>query len=90
MNKYLVTIESFVNIKWNPDTDQDELLKEFNEVMFSVDSIQDLEKFIAERVVLDGNPNFIEGIGRVSNWEAVEDCVLYYEAIYTDINTEQE
>jgi hypothetical protein len=78
--KTAVVVESEVEIRINPNVDTDELIKEFSECIFRVDSIEELVEFASSRIT-QGEPSFIEGIGRVKydygqHWE--EDVVMHY------------
>jgi len=78
--KTAVVVESEVTIRINPSVDTDELIKEFSECIFGVDGIEELVEFASSRIT-QGEPSFIEGIGRVKydygqHWE--EDVVMHY------------
>lgn len=78
--KTAVIVESEVTIRINPNIDTAELIKEFSECISDVDSVEELVEFASSRIT-QGEPSFIEGIGRVKydygqHWE--EDVVMHY------------
>lgn len=84
-----VVVEAEVTICINPDVDTDELIKEFSECIFGVETIEELVEF-ASACIAKGEPSFIEGIGRVEYdygqpW--IEDIVMHY-TICTSVSTE--
>jgi hypothetical protein len=95
MNKFektynaAVVVESEVTIRINPNVDTAELIKEFSECIFGVDSIEELVEF-ASACIAKGETSFVEGIGRVEfAWgqEWKDDVVMLY-TISTDVSTE--
>jgi hypothetical protein len=87
--KTAVVVESEVTIRINPNVDTAELIKEFSECIFAVDSIEELVEF-ASACVTREERSFIEGIGSVEydygqEWE--DDVVMLY-TISVDVSTE--
>lgn len=85
----VVVVEAEVTICINPNIDTDQLIKEFSECIFGVETIGELIEF-ASACIAKGEPSFIEGIGRVEYdygqpW--IEDVVMHY-AISTSVSTE--
>jgi citrate lyase alpha subunit len=84
-----VVVESEVTIRINPNVDTDELIKEFSECIFRVDSIEELVEF-ASKHIARGEPSFIEGIGAVEYdyGQPWQDHVIMQYTIYADVSTE--
>jgi hypothetical protein len=87
--KAAVVVESEVTIRINPNVDTAELIKEFSECIFGVDSIEELVEF-ASKHIARGEPSFIEGIGAVEydygqEWK---DHVIMQYTIWSDFSTE--
>jgi hypothetical protein len=84
-----VVVESEVTIRINPNVDTDELIKEFSECIFAVDSIEELVEFASSRITR-GEPSFIEGIGSVEYdyGQPWQDYVIMQYTIWTDVSTE--
>jgi hypothetical protein len=87
--KAAVVVESEVTIRINPNVDTAELIKEFSECIFGVDSIEELVEF-ASACITRSERNFIEGIGAVEydygqDWK---DHVIMLYTISTDVSTE--
>jgi len=83
-----VVVESEVTIRINPNVDTDELIKEFSECIFGVDSIEELVEFASAQITR-GEPSFIEGIGSVEydfgqEWK---DHVIMQYTMWTDVST---
>lgn len=83
-----VVVESEVTIRINPNVDTTELIKEFSECIFGVDSIEELVEF-ASACITKGEPSFIQGIGAVEydydqEWK---DHVVMLYTIWTDVST---
>lgn len=88
--KLSVTVSRTIDVKFDPSLDLDEMVKEFNECMFSCDSIEGLVKFTAEQVAMWG-AGFVEGIGRVEveyGQPFGEDCVAKFTIEDTVVETE--
>ena len=83
-----VVVESEVTIRINPNVDTAELMKEFSECVFGVDSIEELVEFASSRIT-QGEPSFIEGIGSVEYdyGQPWEDHVIMQYTIWTDVST---
>jgi hypothetical protein len=84
-----VVVESEVTIRINPNVDTAELIKEFSECIFGVDSIEELVEF-ASACIARGELSFIEGVGAVEydygqDWG--QDFVMLY-TIRSDVSTE--
>lgn len=84
-----VVVEAEVTICINPNVNTDQLITEFSECIFGVDTIEELVEF-ASACIAKGEPSFIEGIGRVEYdygqpW--TEDIVMHY-TICTSVSTE--
>jgi citrate lyase alpha subunit len=84
-----VVVESEVTIRINPNVDTDELIKEFSECIFRVETIEELVEFASSHIAR-GEPSFIEGIGYVEydygqEWK---DHVIMQYTIWTDVSTE--
>lgn len=84
-----VVVESEVTIRINPNVDTDELIKEFSECIFGVDSVEELVEFASAQITR-GEPSFIEGIGPVEydygqEWK---DHVIMQYTIWTEVSTE--
>jgi gamma-glutamyl phosphate reductase len=54
--------ETEVEIYLNPNEDWEEIVKEFSECIYSIDSLEELVQFIARHVSQHGE-TFIEGVG---------------------------
>jgi hypothetical protein len=84
-----VVVESEVTIRINPNVDTDELIKEFSECIFGVDSIEELVEFSSACITREER-SFIEGIGPVEydyGQEWKDDVVMLY-TISVDVSTE--
>jgi hypothetical protein len=87
--KTAVVIESEVTIRINPNVDITQLIKEFSECIFGVDSIEEIVEF-ASACITRSERNFIEGVGAVEydygqEWK---DGVIMYYTISTEVSTE--
>jgi hypothetical protein len=87
--KAAVVVESEVTIRINPNVDTAELIKEFSECIFGVDSIEELVEF-ASACITNSESSFIEGIGSVEydygqEWK---DHVIMHYTISTQVSTE--
>jgi len=87
--KTAVVVEAEVEIRINPNVDTDELIKEFSECIFGVDSIEELVEFAASHIAR-GEPTFIEGVGSVEYdyGQPWEDHVIMQYTVCTDVSTE--
>jgi len=87
--KTAVVVESEVTIRINPNVDTTELIKEFSECIFGVDSIEEIVEFASSRIT-QGEPTFIEGIGSVEYdyGQPWEDHVIMQYTVWTDVSTE--
>lgn len=83
-----VVVESEVTIRINPNVDTAELIKEFSECIFGVDSIDEIVEFASAQITR-GEPSFIEGIGSVEyNYgQPWEDHVIMQYTIWTNVST---
>ncbi len=83
-----VVVESEVTIRINPNVDTSELIKEFSECIFGVDSIDEIVEFASAQITR-GEPSFIEGIGSVEyNYgQPWEDHVIMQYTIWTNVST---
>lgn len=84
-----VIVEAEVTIRINPNVDTAELIKEFSECIFGVETIEELVEFASSHIAR-GEPSFIEGIGRIEydygqGWG--DDVVMHY-TISVDVSTE--
>jgi hypothetical protein len=95
MNKFektyhaAVVVESEVTIRINPNVDTAELIEEFSECMFRVDTIEELVEFASSRITR-GEPSFIEGIGSVEYdyGQPWQDHIIMHYTIITEVSTE--
>jgi hypothetical protein len=83
-----VVVESEVTIRINPNVDTAELIKEFSECIFGVDSIEEIVEFASAHITR-GEPSFIEGVGSVEydygqEWK---DHVIMQYTVWTDVST---
>lgn len=87
--KTAVVVESEVEIRINPNVDTDELIKEFSECIFGVDSIEELVEFASAHITRSES-SFIEGIGSVEYdyGQPWEDHVIMQYTVWTDVSTE--
>lgn len=87
--KTAVVVESEVTIRINPSVDTDELIKEFSECIFGVDSIEEIVEF-ASTCLTRSEYNFIEGVGvvRYDYGQEWEDDVTMLYTISVDVSTE--
>ena len=87
--KTAVVVEAEVTIRINPNVDTDELIKEFSECIFSVDSIEELVEFASACIARDER-NFIEGIGSIEYDYGQEwtDHIIMHYTISTEVSTE--
>ena len=87
--KTAVVVEAEVTIRINPNVDTTELIKEFSECIFGVDSIEEIVEFASSRIT-QGEPKFIEGIGSVEYdyGQPWEDHVIMQYTVWTDVSTE--
>lgn len=84
-----VVVESEVTIRINPNVDTAELIKEFSECIFGVDSIEEIVEFASAHITR-GEPPFIEGIGAVEYDYGQEwtDYIIMHYTISTEVSTE--
>ncbi len=87
--KTSVVVESEVTISINPNVDTAELIKEFSECIFGVETIEEIVEFASSQITR-GEPSFIEGIGSVEYdyGQPWEDHVIMQYTIWTDVSTE--
>ncbi len=83
-----VVVESEVTIRINPNVDTAELIKEFSECIFGVETIEEIVEFASAQITR-GEPSFIEGIGSVEYdyGQPWEDHVIMQYTIWTDVST---
>jgi hypothetical protein len=86
--KTTVVVDSEVEIRINPNVDTAELIKEFSECIFGVDSIEELVEFASACIARDER-NFIEGVGSIEYDYAQpwEDHVIMQYTVWTDVST---
>ena len=84
-----VVVESKVTISINPNVDTAELIREFNECIFHVDSIEEIVEFAASRIAR-GEPEFIEGVGSIEYDYAQpwEDYITMKYTVRNEVSTE--
>lgn len=87
--KTAVVLESEVTIRINPNVNTAELIKDFSECIFGVDSIEEIVEFASAYIARDER-NFIEGIGCVEYDYGQEwtDHIIMYYTISTEVSTE--
>lgn len=87
--KTAVVVESEVTIRINPNVDTTELIKEFSECVFRVETIEELVEFASAQITR-GEPSFIEGIGSVEYDYGQEwtDHIIMHYTISTEVSTE--
>lgn len=84
-----VVVEAEVTIRINPNVDTAELIKEFSECIFGVETIEELVEFASSHIAR-GEPSFIEGIGSVEydygqEWK---DHVIMHYTVWNNVSTE--
>ncbi len=83
-----VVVESEVTIRINPNVDTAELIKEFSECIFGVETIEEIVEFAASHIAR-GEPTFIEGVGSIEYDYAQpwEDHVIMQYTVWNDVST---
>ena len=89
-----VTIEQEVEIEIMPSMffgeTEEEYLKQFNEGLWPVDSLDDVIKYAAQTAVVDGGGNEHDGLGRVeaAHMKGTVDASVYFDELSYEIESE--
>jgi hypothetical protein len=83
-----VVVESEVTIRINPNVDTAELIKEFSECIFGVETIEEIVEFAASHIAR-GEPTFIDGVGSIEYDYGQEwtDHVIMHYTVWNDVST---
>ncbi len=77
-----VTIEKEIEINLPDEVASEEFLNSFSEVMWPVDSVDDISEYVAKQITEYGN-TFVEGVGKASSWDS--GAAIKYKVVYEDV-----